>query len=159
MKHKLAVNLLALFWLCAVTRVAFAATFYEEVLLADYASLLTAAVAGLCGGACKTIYTLATDSRAVFLILKESRKDLVISFLAGGFVYVLMIMAESVRPGLVTREVRFGGVLIAGWAGAAVFTWAKRLARSRLERAAADLRNGVPLDPPTSAAVPLEGKP
>lgn len=158
MKHKLAANVLILLWLSALTRFAYAATFYQEVMLADYASLLTAAVGGLFGGAFKTIYTLQTDGRAVFLILKEARKDLVISFLAGGFVYVVMIMVESKWPGTITREIRFGGVLIAGWAGTAVFTWAKRLARARLDRAAAELRAGVPLDPPTSAAVPLEGK-
>lgn len=155
MKHKLAVNVLMVLWLSALTRYAYAATFFQEVMLADYASLLTAAVGGLFGGAFKTIYTLQTDSRAVFLILKESRRDLVISFLAGGFVYVLMIMIESVRPGMVTREIRFGGVLIAGWAGAAVFTWAKRLARARLDRAAGELRGGAPIEPPASAAVPL----
>lgn len=159
MKHRTAVNFLMLLWLCAVTRVACAATFAQEVRLFDYESLLTAAIGGLCGGAFKTIFSLANDNRAVFLVLKEARRDLVISFLAGGFVYVVMIMVESKWPGMVTREIRFGGVLIAGWAGTAVFTWAMRLSRARLDRAAADLRNGVPPDPPTSAAVPLEGKP
>ncbi|HET7155704.1 MAG TPA: hypothetical protein VFI87_10105 [Hyphomicrobiaceae bacterium] len=159
MKHKLAVNVLTLLWLGALTRYAYAATFFEEVLLADYASLLTAAVGGLLGGGCKTLYTLATDGRAVFQILKESRNDMVISFLAGGFVYLVMIMLESKWPGMVTREIRFAGVLIAGWAGTAVFTWTTRLARARLDRAAEDLRAGKPLEPPTSATVPLEGKP
>lgn len=159
MKHKLAVNVLMFAWLAVLTRFAYAASFAQEVRLFDYESLLTAALGGLFGGALKTIFTLANDNRAVFLVIKEARKDLVISFLAGGFVYLVMIMVESKWPGMVTREIRFGGVLIAGWAGTAVFSWATRLARERLERTATGLRNGVPIDPPTSAAVPLEGKP
>lgn len=156
MKHKIAVNFLLLIWLCVVTRVAFAASFSQEVRLFDYESLLTAAVGGLCGGAFKTIFSLANDNRAVFLVLKESRKDLVTAFLAGGFVYVLMIMVESKWPGTVTREIRFGGVLIAGWAGTAVFTYAKRLARAKLDSKEQEYRAGAPdRDPPTSAAVPL----
>lgn len=158
MKHKIAVNLLMLLWLCVVTRVAFAASFSQEVRLFDYESLLTAAVGGLCGGAFKTIFSLANDNRAVFLVLKESRKDLVTAFLAGGFVYVLMIMVESKWPGMVTREIRFGGVLIAGWAGTAVFTYAKRLARAKLDSKEQEFRAGAPKDPPSSAPVPLGEK-
>lgn len=158
MKHKFAVHVLALTLLFCMTRLAYAATFAQEVRGADYESILTAAVAGLCGGAFKTIFTLASDKRAVFQILMEARRDLVVSFLAGGFVYLLMIMVESKWPGTVTREIRFGGTLIAGWAGSAVFVWAARVARSRLEAENERQRKGVPGDPPTSAAVPLESK-
>jgi hypothetical protein len=66
MKHKIAVHFLMFFWLCVMTRVAFAATFAQEARLFDYESLLTAAVGGLCGGAFKTIFSLANDNRAVF---------------------------------------------------------------------------------------------
>lgn len=159
MKHKFAVNVLMLMWLCVVTRMAFASSFAQEVRQADFESLLTAAIGGLCGGAFKTIFSLANDNRAVFLILKEARRDLVTAFLAGGSLYVLMIMVESKWPGTITREIRFGGVLIAGWAGTAFFTWFKRLARARLDAKVHELRGAAPsFDPPASASVPLEPK-
>jgi hypothetical protein len=161
MKHKFTVHVLMLLWLCAIARVAYAASFFEEARAWDYDSLLTAALGGLCGGAFKTIYSLATDTRAVFQILKESRKDLVTATLAGGFVYIVMIMVESKWPGTITQEIRFGGVLIAGWVGAAVFTIAGRLAKAKVEAAEQQLRAGAPGAPPpapTSAAVPLGEK-
>lgn len=159
MNRRFAVNVLALLWLCAVTRLAFASSYAHEMRTFDYESLLTAAAAGLCGGAFKTLFTLANDHRAVFVILKESRRDLVNAFLAGGAVYVLMIMIESKWPGTVTREIRFGGVLIAGWAGGAFFAQFKRLVRAKLDGQAHEFRAGATsTDPPTSAAVPLGDK-
>jgi len=158
MKHKIAVHLLMLLWLCVATRIAYAATFAQEVRLFDYESLLTAAVGGLCGGALKTIFALANDSRPVFQVLRESRKDLVIAFLAGGFVYLAMIAVESKWPGTVTREIRFFGVLVAGWAGAAVFVQAARLARNRLDGENAKARAGAAEDPPIPAAAPLNDR-
>lgn len=161
MKHRVAVNVLSLLWLIALTRVAYASTLFEDVTSWDYESLLTAALGGVLGGFFKTIYSLATDSRAVFTILKEARKDLVVAALAGGFVYILMIMTNSKWPGTVTPEIRFGGLLIAGWAGTTVFTLFERLARARIDAAEQQLRAGapaVPPSPPSSAAVPLGDK-
>lgn len=161
MRHKFVVHALTLLWLIAITRVAYATTFFEEARAWDYESLLTAALGGFLGGFFKTIYSLATDSRAVFLILKESRKDLVAATLAGGFVYLVLIMVESKWHGTVTQEIRFGGVLIAGWAGTLVFTVAGRLARARVDAAEQQLRAGAQIStppPPSSAAVPLGDK-
>lgn len=155
MKHKLAVNSLMFFWVCCVSRMAYASTFLQEVQIFDYPSLLAAAVGGLFGGLLKTIYTLATDSRAVFEILMEARKDLVLSFLAGGAAYIAMIMIESKWPGSVTREIRFGGVLVAGWTHSAIFVLAERFGRRRIDVEFERLRGAAPLDPPSSAAVPL----
>lgn len=155
MKHKFAVNALMFFWVCCVSHMAYASSFLQEVQIFDYQSLLAAALGGLIGGGLSTIYTLATDSRAVFKILKEARKDLVVSFLAGGGAYVAMIMIESKWPGTVTREIRFGGVLVAGWTHSAIFVLAERLGRSRIDAEVARLRKGAPEDLPSSAAVPL----
>ena len=46
MKHKLAVNSLMFFWVCCVSRMAYASTFLQEVQIFDYPSLLAAAVGG-----------------------------------------------------------------------------------------------------------------
>ncbi|SIQ99508.1 hypothetical protein [Pseudacidovorax sp. RU35E] len=160
MKHRLFVNVAMCICFYALARFASAATFAQEVYMWDYESLVTAAVGGLFGGVFKTIFTLANDNRAVFLVLKESRRDLVTALLAGLAVYVLMIMVESKWPGTVTRELRFGGVLIAGWMGNAFFTWVRTLAKAKLDQQAGRLRAGVPLDePPSSAVVPLADNP
>ncbi len=155
MKHRALVHVLLLIWGLCASRLVYATTFAHEVRDWDYVSLLTAAVAGLCGGALRTIFTLANDNRAVFDILKEARKDMIVSFLAGGFAYFLMIMIESKWPGTVTREIRFVGVLAAGWTRAAIFTQAAKLVRAKVDGKAAEFR-GATEDPPVSAAVPLE---
>lgn len=80
MKHKTTVNILMLLWAVCATQLVYAATFAQEVRAFDFESLMIAAVGGLCGGALKTIFTLANDNRAVFAVLKEARRDLVISF-------------------------------------------------------------------------------
>lgn len=155
MKHRTTVNILMLLWGCCTYRLAFSATFAQEVFGWDYVSLLTAVIAGLCGGALRTIYTLSSDDRAVFEILKEARKDLVISCLAGGTAYFAMVAIESKWPGTITAEIRFVGVLAAGWTRSAIFTQASRLVRARIDGKADELR-GRPEDPPASAPVPLE---
>ena len=160
MKHKFAVQALLLLWVFATTRIVYAATFLQDVQTFDYESLMTAAVAGLCGGLLRTIFTLANDTRAVFLILKEARKDLVTSALAGGFVYCLMIVIESKWPGTITRETRFIGVLISGWLGSAVFVTAGRLLRAKVDGQAAQFRAGAAsTDIPSSAPVPVSKGP
>ena len=155
MKHKITVNILLLLTLCFATRLAYAATFTQEVLIFDYQSLLVAALGGFCGGTLKTIFTLATDNRAVFAVLKEARKDLLVSFLAGAAAYLLMIVVESRWPGTITREMRFFGVVTAGWLGKLFFMLLSSFARAKADNVAAGLRAGAP---PSSAAVPLGDK-
>lgn len=154
MKHRALVNVLLLLWGLCASRLVYAATFAQEVRDLDYASLVTAAVAGLCGGALRTIFTLANDNRAVFLILKEARRDLIVSCLAGGAAYLLMIAVESKWPGTITREIRFVGVMAAGWARSAIFVQAARLARAKVDGKAREYRGGGD-EPPASAPVPL----
>lgn len=154
MKHRALVNVLLLLWGLCASRLVYATTFAHEVLNWDYVSLLTAGVAGLCGGALRTIFTLANDNRAVFDILKEARKDLVVSCMAGGAAYLMMIAIESKWPGTITREIRFVGVMAAGWARSAIFVQAARLARAKVDGKTREFRGGD--DPPSSASVPLE---
>lgn len=157
MMHKAAVNVLILLWLMAVTRLAQATTLTQEFMAYDYASLTTAAIAGLCGGALRTIFTLASDNRAVFVVLKEARRDLIVSAMAGGAVYVALAALESVRPGTVTRELRFLLILAAGWIGTGVFNAVGRLGRAKVDGLATKFQGGaaLPKDPPVSADVPL----
>lgn len=155
MKHRSLVHALLLLWGMCACRLVYSATFVQEVMLWDYQSLVAGAVAGLLGGLLRTIYALQVDDRAVFAILSEARKDLVVSFIAGGFAYLLMITIESKWPGTITREVRFLGVLAAGWTRTAIFANAARLVRAKVDGKARALRDGAE-EPPTSAAVPLE---
>lgn len=160
MKHKFAVQVLLLLWVFTTTRIVYAATFLQDAKAFDYESLMTAAVAGLCGGALRTIFTLANDNRAVFAILREARKDAVSAALAGGAVYALMIAFESKWPGSITRELRFVGVVAAGWIGSGVFYTIGRLARAKVDGQAAEFRAGAAsTDVPSSAPVPLSKGP
>ncbi|MDP9903033.1 hypothetical protein [Variovorax ginsengisoli] len=68
-----------------------------------------------------------------------------------------MLAVESECPGIVTREIRFFGVLVAGWAGTAVFVQPARLARNRLYGKNAKARGGVDEDP-LLAADPLNDR-
>lgn len=154
MTHRVLVHVLMLVWGLCASRLVYAATFAQEVRDWDFVSLLTAGIAGLCGGALRTIFTLANDNRAVFSILKEARKDLVVSCLAGGAAYLLMLAVESKWPGTITREIRFVGVMAAGWARSAIFVQAARLVRAKVDGKSREFRGGD--DPPTSASVPLE---
>ncbi len=157
MKHRALVHVLLLLWGLCASRLVYATTFAHEVRDLDYMSLLTAGVAGLCGGALRTIFTLANDNRAVFDILKEARKDMIVSCLAGGAAYLFMIAIESKWPGTVTREIRFVGVMAAGWTRAAIFTQAARLVRAKVDGKAKEYRNAnFDDEPPSSASVPLE---
>lgn len=158
MKHRLAVNILMALWALCATRLAYAATFAQEIRGFDWESLLWGAAAGLLGGALRTIFTLANDNRVVFSVLKEARKDMVVSFLAGGFAYALCVAIESKWPGTVTREIRMLAIVGAGWTRAAIFTRAGQFLRSKLDAENQKLRAGLPNDPPSSAAVPLGDK-
>lgn len=155
MKHKALVHVLVLLWACCAYRFAMAATLTQDVLGWDYTSVFIAVVGGLIGGALRTIYTLASDDRAVFSILKEARKDTVVSCLAGGAAYLLMIAIESKWQGTITAEWRFSGILIAGWTRHALFIKFGDYVSAFIKGKTDQARGGQDL-PPTSAAVPLE---
>lgn len=159
MKHRVLVQIALFLWIFCVTRLAFAVTYAQEVKSFDYESLVVAGASGLLGGVLRTIFTLANDNRVVFSVIRESRGDLVVSCIAGAVAYGLMIAVESKFPGLVTREIRFVGVMAAGWLGKAFFSGLQRFSRAKMDNAVHQARGGAPKEAPTSAIVPLTDTP
>jgi hypothetical protein len=155
-KHRIYVNLLLLAWALTAARVAFASTLTQDVFSWDYSSLMWGGIAGLLGGTLRTIFTLATDSRVVFSILKESIKDLIVSMIAGGVAYCILLAVESRWPGFITREIRMVVIVAAGWMRVAFFNGLDRIVTRWI-----DQKTRLPDAPPQapiSAAVPLSDK-
>lgn len=121
----------------------------------DYESLLWAAIAGMLGGALRTIYTLASTDKVVYRIVREAWKDLIVSFITGGAAYVLIIAVSSKSPDLITREIRMALIVAAGWAPKFAAGWVERLVAARLTKAERDTSGGQPPAPPLSDVVPL----
>lgn len=157
MKHKITVNVLLILWAVCAAQVVYAATFTQDLRVFDYESLLWGCIAGLLGGALRTIFTLASDNRVVYSILKESRKDMVVALLAGGCAYLLLIAIASKYPDLITREIRLVAIVGAGWSRLWFFNNLNRVITSKLDDFNQKTRDGAPVEP-SSAAVPLEGK-
>jgi hypothetical protein len=160
MKRKFTVSALIALWLIAAIAVRVrAASFSDEVRGWDYESLMWGAVAGLVGGALRTIFTLASDSRPVFYVLLEARKDMVISLLAGGVAYLILIALASKYPTLVTAEIRMLVIMGAGWARKGFFLRVQQLLTSKLDDVNQKMRNGAPPGAPVpSSKMPLESK-
>lgn len=106
-----------------VPRVAHAMTFYDGLAAYDIRSLGVAAGVALLGGALRTIFTLATDTRVVWEQVRESWRDAVISLLAGGAVYVVMEAARAWFSIKLPWEVAFALLLVAGVARIRTFNW------------------------------------
>lgn len=153
MMHKLAVNVLLFLWGLAFAHLARAATFTQEVMTWDYQSLMWGGVAGLAGGALRTIFGLASDKRPVFDVLKEARRDMVISLLAGGVAYMLLTAVSSKYPDLVTREIRMVAIMGAGWARLSFFSRVQQLVSSKLDNVNENVRKGAPA---VTAVTPLD---
>ncbi|AMM23155.1 hypothetical protein [Variovorax sp. PAMC 28711] len=158
MKNKFTVNVLLFMWAVCATRVAYAASFSQDMKAFDLESLIWGATAGLLAGVLRTIFTLASENVVVYSVLKEARKDLVVSFIVGGIAYFLMWAISSVYPNLITREVRLVVILAAGWTRVAFVNRLSQLVNSKLDRANDDLRAGAPISPPSSGVVPLGEK-
>lgn len=158
MKRKFTVSALVALWLVVAFTVQ-AASFTDEVRGWDYESFMWGAVAGLVGGALRTIFTLASDTRPVFFVLLEARKDMVISLLAGAVAYLILIALSSKYPNLVTPEIRMLVIMGAGWARNGFFARVQQLLTSKLDDMNVKMRNGAPAaDPVPSTKMPLDPK-
>ena len=158
MKRKSLVSALIVLWLVVALGVQ-AASFTDEVRDWDYESVMWSGIAGLVGGALRTIFTLASDSRPVYFVLLEARKDMVISLLAGAVAYLLLIAVASKYPDLVTREIRMLLIMGAGWARKGFFSRVQQLLTSKLDDVNQKMRNGAtPATPVASSRMPLEPK-
>ena len=158
MKHAKLVNVLGLLWLWCFAGLTWAAnTFAQDVRGYDWESLLWGAAAGLLGGALRTILTLATDSRVVLDILRESWKDAIVALIGGGVAYALVQAAASLHLFEVSRDLRM--LIIVG------FGWSRGRWMGKLDKITGDAINaarrkylGATADAPSSAAMPLSDK-
>jgi hypothetical protein len=158
MKNRLAVQMLLALWGLCFVHVVYAATFAMEIKGFDYQSLMWGALAGLLGGTLRTIFTLASENRVVYSVLKEARKDLVVSFIAGGVAYLILLAVSSKWPDLITREIRVLAIGAAGWTRVAFFNRLNQLVTSKLDKTNQDLRAGAPVVPPASDVMPIGDK-
>ncbi|WP_390342385.1 hypothetical protein ACFJIS_19060 [Variovorax boronicumulans] len=162
MKNTRLVHFLLLVWALVFVKAVYAAGSVTSLSLDvrswDYESLLWGAIAGFLGGALRTIFTLASENVAVYRVLREARKDLIVSFLAGGLAYLIIIAVSSKLPELITREIRMVVIVWAGWQRIAFFKRVDQLVTSKLDKFNQDLRGGAPADPPASDVVSLGDK-
>lgn len=118
-------------------RAVLAGTLSQEVKGYDWTSLGYACALGALGGALALIVALATDSRVVTAVLKESLRNALVSPIAGAVVYVGQEAAISSHwlEGL-SPIVRFLAIVGGGWAGIALLQWVRQLGGKLLELAA-----------------------
>lgn len=156
--NKLAQRLIPLWFLC-YTGLTWAATFAQDVRAFDVESLVWAAAAGLMGGALRTILTLASDKREVYDILREARKDAVVSLIAGLGAYLVVLGVNSMMTTYfditaVPRDLRILIIVGAGWARMGFFKKLDQATESALRRMDKTIQGNDP--GPSSEAAPLE---
>lgn len=161
------INRLLAIWLSCFCALSYAATttFAQDVAAYDWPSLLLAGAAGLLGGAGRTLLTLVSEKQFVGNLRWVLAKDLVVALIGGGFAYLCVqgyndavVTWTMVQLPPIGRGLR---VLIIVLAGASRGRWlgvVDRFASDAIANARQKLRGGAPEDPPSSAAVPLEGK-
>lgn len=160
-------NRLLSLWLLSYGALSYAATtFAQDVAAYDWRSLLLAGCAGLLGGVGRTILTLMSERQFVGNLQWLIVKDLIVALIGGGFAFLCVEGYNDWSSGLSIVQLppidRGFRVLVVVIAGASRGRWlgvVDRLASDAIANARKRLRGGAPVDAPTSAAVPLEGKP
>ncbi|HYW57663.1 MAG TPA: hypothetical protein VE934_11925 [Polaromonas sp.] len=151
MKHDRLAMVLFVVWLVVYHHVVRAATLSEFMGGYDWQSLRWAAAIALLGGALRTIFSLQSDVRVVREIAKEAVWDALKALAAGLLTFVVL---EAIRSTgwLLSSEVRFTAVLVAGifrmdtiyWLRDAGRDW---LAARRAQFVAQPLDQPAPKDP------------
>jgi hypothetical protein len=147
-------------WLWTVAAMA-QSRFAQDVRGYDIESLMWAAVMSLCGGALRTIFSLATDNKVIQSVGKEVLKDAAIAIIAGVVAY---IGVEAVRAAgwlPVPSEVRFALIVFAGWSRLGFFGWLDTLGakianaiNERVARGIGAAQAPAPPQVPTAVAEP-----
>lgn len=130
MKRAFAYRLVGLCILIFLFVPAYARTLREDLLQYDWISLGDAAGIGVAGGVMALVVSLATDKRIVKDILLESVRNLVVSPIGGAGAYLAMDAMSTSGWVDFPTVLRFLIIAIAGWAGVALFVWAKSLVTS-----------------------------
>lgn len=137
MNHRAFVTFCLALWLVLFVRLVQAATLAESMGVYDWLSLRWALAIALLGGFLRLIYGLASDSRVITAILRESWRTALLSLLAGLAAFILIEAAKSTGAS-VTNEIRFTAILAAGVGGTDslnfMIAWVKAYAVRRTNR-------------------------
>jgi hypothetical protein len=167
MTKLLASRLVALWFLASYAGLVYAASFAQDVRDFDYASLGLAAVAGLLGGAGRSLISLLSETRPVFSIWPEVLKDLIVALIGGGLVFLCIAAYNGTAANgtflgmtfpMCASELR---LLLILWAGASRGKWLGTLdefAADAIANARQRLRGGAPVDPASTSTMSLSDK-
>ena len=110
----------------------------------DQSLLEWAAGTALLGGGIRTIFSLESDRRIIREIVNNALWDTGKSLAAGMLAFIVI---QAIRSGgvLVSNEIRFTAVLVAGWGRMAAFDWILTTGKEWLEARKAQIVN-KPLD-------------
>jgi hypothetical protein len=143
-------------WTCALLlafpmAVHASSTFASDVRGYDVGSLGWAVAMALFGGALRTIFTLASDSKLVQSAFRESWKDAIVAMIAGALAYIALEALRAANYFPVASEVRFAAVVFAGWSRLAFFGWINafgvRVTDAVNERVARAIGDSIPTEP------------
>lgn len=153
-------------WLMCFCVLSYAATttLAQDVASYDWNSLLLAGLAGLLGGAGRTLLTLVSEKQFVGNLRWMLFKDLLVALIGGGFAYICIEgyndWSRNLSMVSLPRVDRGFRVLIIVLAGASRGRWlgvVDRFASDAIANARQKLRGGAPVDPPSITA-PLSDK-
>jgi hypothetical protein len=160
-RRQLTVNFLVFAWLVVYTKVMYAAQvalppFADDFYALDWESFAWAAVAGLLGGALRTVFSLASNKVVVGSLWRELIKDLVIAAVGGLVVYCVIQVVAPIWPTLFTSQVRMLAVTGAGFSRGWWATALESLVAAGLTNLQSRVRGAEV--PPASVRAPLEEK-
>lgn len=162
MANKRLADVLMFTWLVCWTGFCYAASggsLAQEALQFDWGSMLTAMLAGLFGGALRTVLVLAGKASILIDILREARKDVAFAAVGGIVIYGAILMLSLFGVYEVPRGARLLVIASAGFSRGAWFKMVELGAGDFVLRIRTWVRGGVPpKDPPPSSITPLETK-
>lgn len=160
------INFFATLWLMCYTSLTWAASSLRGDLKdLDYWSLILAASAGLAGGTLRTLISLFQERRPLLDVRYETIKDILVSFVGGGFAYIVIQGYNSFSDahwfGLslpaISGDLRIMLIVIVGASRGKWMRTADQFTTDLVDNARSKLRGGAPVDPP-SVTAPLEPK-
>ena len=156
------INHLIFAWLASYSALCYAqSTFAQDVVAYDWLSLSFALVAGLLGGAARTILTLVSDKQLVGNVRLVLLKDLVVALFGGGVAYLFVQgynswsgSLTSVELPSITRDFRVLIIVAAGFSRGRWLGVVDRFTTDAIANASHKLRGAAPIDPPMVGTEP-----
>ena len=151
-------------WLCCYSALTWAnTTFAQDIIAYDYASLFFAALAGLLGGAGRTIVTLTSPGTPVGNVRMLLLKDLVVALVGGAVVFVVIqgwnSIADRIGWFVFARDFRILLIVAAGYSRGRWFGVLDKMATNAIANVSEKVLGGatappvvsVPDEPPGAA--------